>query len=159
MRSAGTVLLNATDLQNQNSDSNGFTVGTMTGILNFGMIINTAAASNTTFYLYPGVYFGSSAGILATDYPIYFPKTSIVYGGSANYSGTNLGGAHIFTISFKKNGTAFATLTISSGSTIVNFTNASATFTTSDYFSVSALLSNDGSLNATFSLNVMAMVY
>ena len=138
VRTAGTLLLNATDLQNGNSDGNSFSVNTNPSNLyfnlgsqvNFGGAGSEIATPTGTYYLKAGTEFANFAGSITG---ILFSQKTIVFGGLLIASKA-ITGSQVVTATFYKStsslvlGTLFATLVLNSSTQIANFVNISTTF-------------------------------
>ena len=79
----GTLLLNATDLQNANSDGNGFNVGTYPSTVTFGFYNSSGNINGHTYYLVPGTIDLADVNGGPISYPTfynYFPQNVTIFG-------------------------------------------------------------------------------
>jgi hypothetical protein len=124
MRTAGTLLLNATDLQNGNSYENGFTVNTEASHIYFTLgskVSFTGLGSEIqtpigTYYLKPGTKIANFANSICG---IPFTRKAIIFNGLITAT-NEITGSQVVTVTFYKStsssvlGTSFATLTLNS---------------------------------------------
>jgi hypothetical protein len=130
MRTTGTLLLNATDLQNATSDGNGFSVNTSGSTLSFGMYNNGGLDSGQIQYLMPGTV--AHKELPSTPFYNYFPQKLIIYGATASVQA--LSGARQIVVNYCKNNTStiFMTLTLTSSNLYASVSGVSASFLTTD---------------------------
>ena len=157
--------MNATDLQNANSDGNGFSVNTQASTISFGFIAgygnsgNMDNGSGIIQYLMPGTV--SHQNTPTAPYAIYFPKPCIIFGGTASFICSNSGSSRTIDVKFYKNapGTAFLTINlVNSSVNHLTVSGVSANFLTTDYLVVEAITSNFSSSDDVI-LTVLAAVY
>ena len=151
-RTAGTILLNATDLQNGTSDGNGFSVNTQAARiiytlgskLNFTGSGSEIATTTGTYYLKPGL---DCSNFLVSVFGIPFTQKTIIFEGLA-VSSLALPSPAVVTINFLKStaintiGTQFASIVLNSSTQIANFKNISSTFNSlTDFLQIQANVS------------------
>ena len=169
MRTAGTLLLNATDLQNGNSDGNGFSVNTEPSHLYFtlGSQVNFAGSGSEvstptgTYYLKPGTEIANFSGNI-TGIP--FTQKIIVFEGLLTAS-QSITGSQVVTVTYYKSssstvlGTSFATLTLNSTKQIAIFSGISTTFNAlTDFLQIQVVVSG-ASLTAGTDVIVSVSLY
>ena len=152
LRTAGTLLINATDLQNNTSDGNSFSVNTNPSQLyyNLGSRIDFTgsgseiATTTGTYYLKPGSECANFSGSI-TGFP--FLQKVIVFGGLLCASKA-ITGSQVITAKYYKStslsvlGTLFATLVLNSSTQIANFTTISISFNSlTDFLQVEIVVS------------------
>ena len=139
-RTAGIILLNATDLQNGSANGNGFSVNinpsqiffTLGSKVDFSGQGSEAATPIGTYYIKPGTECANFAsGIVG----IPFVQRIIIFEGLIS-STIAITGSQVVTVSFLKSassgtsGTSFASLVLNSTTQIAKFTGISSTFNT-----------------------------
>jgi hypothetical protein len=127
-RTAGTIILNATDLVNATATNKGFSVKTEPSNIFYGVIDNIG---NGTNYLLGGTIGYSSLSSTVCGIP--FSQKVIAF--EAIFSAAvPLTGSHVATFNLYRNtvGTPFATATLNSSNQTVRVTNFSQTFVSTD---------------------------
>lgn len=138
MRTAGTLLLNATDLQNGNSDGNGFSVNTEASHLyftlgsqvNFGGAGSEIATPVGTYYLKQGAEIANFASSIVGS---PFTQKVIVFDGLLTATKA-ITGSQVVTVTFYKStsssvlGTSFTSLVLNSSTQIAHFSGTSISF-------------------------------
>jgi hypothetical protein len=151
-RSAGTILLNATDLQNGSSNGNGFSLNTepsrifftLGSKVDFSGQGSEIATTTGTYYLKPG---SDCANFLSSVFGIPFTQKTIIFEGLITAS-LSITGSQVVTINFLKStsatvaGTTFASLVLNSSTQITKFTNISSSFNTlTDFLQIQVVVS------------------
>lgn len=128
-RTAGSIILNATDLVNANANSKGFSVKTEPSNIFYGVVDNIG---NATHYLLPGTI--PYASLSTTVCGVPFSQKVIAF--EAIFTAANaLIGGDVATFNLHKNAvslTPFATATLNSSNQTVRVTNFSQTFISTD---------------------------
>jgi hypothetical protein len=137
-RVTGTILLNATDLQNGTSDGNGFSINTnpsqiyftLGSKVNFGGAGSEEATTTGTYYIKPGTECANFAsGIVG----IPFVQRIIIFEGMVS-SSIAITGSQVVTVSFLKSsssgvaGTSFGSVVLNSTQQINRLIGVSSTF-------------------------------
>ena len=153
-RSAGTILLNATDLQNGSSNGNGFSVNTEPSRIFFtlGSRVNFTGSGSEiattigTYYLKPGL---DCSNFLSSITGTPFNQKVIIFEGLVTGS-LSITGSQVVTLNFKKSttigvaGTTFASLVLNSTTQVAQFTNISSSFNKlTDFLQIQAIVSGD----------------
>ena len=138
VRTAGTLLLNSTDLQNGTSNGLGFSVNTQPSQLFFTLDSRVdftgsgseIATQTGTYYLKPG---SDIANFASSIIGIPFTKKVIVFGGLLTASRTITGSQVVTTTLYKSAsssvlGTSFASMVLNSSTQIASFTGISSSF-------------------------------
>lgn len=130
-RVAGTLMLGATDLINNTAGPASFSVIAESAIILFGVVGNPAA--NTTYYLAPGTM--TLGSLPATRLSIPFTKKTILYSGTANYTGA-LTGTQTVSLHIHKNASVVPdfSVTLAAGQTTAKNLSTSVNFVTTDVF-------------------------
>lgn len=154
VRTAGTLLLNSTDLQNGTSNGLGFSVNTqpsqlfftLNSRINFGGAGSEASTTMGTYYVKPGSDISNFAG---TKIGIPFIQKVIVFGGLLSAS-RSITGSQVVTATMYKStsssgaGTSFVSMVLNSSTQIASFTGISTTFNTlTDFLQVQIVVSGD----------------
>jgi hypothetical protein len=127
-RTAGTIVLNATDLVNATANGQGFSVKTEPTGIGYGVV---GAIGNATHYLLPGAI--PYASLSNTVCGIPFAQKVIVFELTCSAaSALGVGESAVFNLYKNVVGTPFATATLNSSNQIVRVTNFSHTITTTD---------------------------
>jgi hypothetical protein len=151
-RVAGTILLNATDLQNGNSNANGFSLNTspsniyftLGSKVDFGGQGSEVATTTGTYYLKPGT---ECANFCSGIVGIPFPQKLIVFEGMVS-SSIAITGSQVVTVSFLKSsssgvaGTSFGSVVLNSTKQIDRLIGISSTFNAlTDFLQIRAVVS------------------
>jgi hypothetical protein len=137
IRTAGTLLLNSTDLQNSNCSATSFNVSSQPSSISFGTY-STNNYDDGQQFLMPGTVIHSN--LTSNVFPIYFSQPLIVFAGSCScYPALTIGKSAVF--KFVKNYDSlstppFLTMTLNSTTSRTSNTSVSATIGTNDFFSV-----------------------
>jgi hypothetical protein len=169
MRTAGTLLLNSTDLQNGTSDAKGFSVGTeptqlfftLNSQQNFGGGGSETATPIGTYYVKPGSDIANFAGNIIG---LPFIQNIIVFEGLVSASKT-ITGSQVITVTILKStsssvlGTSFATMVLNSSTQIASFSGISSTFNRlTDFLQVQIVVSG-ANLTAGTDISIALAIY
>ena len=135
-RTSGNLLLNATDLQNANSDGNGFSVNTEPSSIFAGTYSKNQAFDNGTQYMMPGTV--THNDLPSSAFPIYFSQNVIIFSGACSCSPALTASKQVIFNFYKNaNATPFLSMTLNSSSQYASSSGFSTTITTSDYLTIS----------------------